>query len=238
MAQTGNEDSLKQLGHVAFSDVEARARLSKGASTLTVYRMVVHALSGRGIKGGTFVDFGCGSGQLFREVGPLFARCIGVDAAHYDGMPASAEFFQADLGSGRTQVPDSLGDVVASVETIEHLENPRALFRELCRVAKPGGWIIVTTPNQLSFLSLATLLFKQQFNHFQQSSYPAHLTALLEIDLRRIASECELEEVSIEYSREGRIILTPWHYPRIFSRLFQRGCSDNVLLIGRKPQPV
>ncbi|HWX54069.1 MAG TPA: methyltransferase domain-containing protein [Verrucomicrobiae bacterium] len=220
----------------ALYDVEKRARLSKGASIPAVYRMVVHALSSRGINGGTFVDFGCGSGQLFQEIGKLFVHCVGVDAARYDGLPVGIEFFQADLGSGRTPVPDAIGDVVASVETIEHLENPRALFRELRRVAKPGAWIIVTTPNQLSFLSLATLLFKQQFNHFQDSSYPAHLTALLEIDLRRIAAECGLEDVDVEYSRQGRIILTPWHYPRVLSRLFPRGCSDNVLLIGRRPR--
>ncbi len=43
MARTGNQDSLEQIGHVAFAEVEARARLSKGASISAVYRMVVRA---------------------------------------------------------------------------------------------------------------------------------------------------------------------------------------------------
>ncbi len=50
--------------------------------------------------------------------------------------------------------------------------------------------MIVTTPNQLSLLSKLTLVLKNEFNAFQAGSYPAHLTALLEADLRRIGVEC------------------------------------------------
>jgi hypothetical protein len=64
--------------------------------------------------------------------------------------------------------------------------------------------------------------------------YPAHLTPLLEIDLRRIAAEARLRELQIKYSLQGRLILTPWHYPRGLAQLFPRALSDNLLLIGRK----
>jgi len=124
--------------------------------------------------------------------------------------------------------------VVAAVEVIEHLENPRDFLRKLVRLAKPRGWIIVTTPNQLSILSLLTLVFKQRFQAFQDVQYPAHITALLEVDLRRIAQECGLTEIAIEYSGSGRIPGTARHYPGTFSRLFPRSFSENVLLIGQK----
>jgi hypothetical protein len=83
-------------------------------------------------------------------------------------------------------------------------------------------------------LSKLTLVLKNQFNAFQDGSYPAHLTALLEIDLRRMAAECALGDVEVIYSTEGRIPGTPWHYPALLSRLLPRALSDNVLLIGRK----
>jgi hypothetical protein len=101
-------------------------------------------------------------------------------------------------------------------------------------LTKPGGWVIVTTPNQLSFLSLLTLVVKHQFQAFQAADYPAHLTALLEIDLKRIANECGLSEVAIEYSKQGRVMLTDWSYPALLANLFPRGLSDNLLMIGRK----
>jgi 2-polyprenyl-3-methyl-5-hydroxy-6-metoxy-1,4-benzoquinol methylase len=152
----------------------------------------------------------------------------------YEDFPAEAEFTQVDLDTGRVSLPDASADVVAAVETIEHLENPRAFMRELVRLAKPGGWVVVTTPNQLSLLSLLTLVTKQRFNAFQDTHYPAHLTALLEVDLRRIATECGLLSVSVMYSKHGRVAFTPWHYPGFLSNIFPRALSDNLLLIGRK----
>jgi SAM-dependent methyltransferase len=157
-----------------------------------------------------------------------------VDAVRYEDFPAGAEFCHLDLDSGGIPLPDASADVVAAVEVIEHLENPRDFMRKLVRLAKPGGWIVVTTPNQLSLLSLLTLIVKQRFQAFQDIQYPAHLTALLEVDLRRIAHECELREVAIEYSRAGRIPGTAWHYPGLLSCWFPRALSENVLLIGQK----
>jgi hypothetical protein len=87
----------------------------------------------------------------------------------------------------------------------------------------------------LSLLSLLTLVVKRRHSAFQDVHYPAHLTALLEVDLRRIAAECGLAEVAVEYTLQGRVVLTPWHYPRALARLAPRLCSDNLLLVCRKP---
>ena len=38
-------------------------------------------------------------------------------------------------------------DVVMTIDVHEHLQNPQAVNRELARIAKPGGRVIVTTPN-------------------------------------------------------------------------------------------
>lgn len=219
----------------AAQDVETRARLSLGASDAAIYAMVARALEERQVRGGVLLDVGCGGGHLWSFVRERFARYIGIDAVRYADFPAEAEFAQSDLDTGRAPVPDNTADVVVSVETIEHLENPRAFMRELVRLAKPGGWIVVTTPNQLSLLSLLTLLVKKRFSAFQDIHYPAHLTALLEIDLLRLASECGLHDVHFSYSHQGRLVLTPWHYPESLARLFPRALSDNLMLMGRKP---
>ncbi|HEV3470245.1 MAG TPA: class I SAM-dependent methyltransferase [Pyrinomonadaceae bacterium] len=215
--------------------VEERARRSGGTSDAGIYEMVARALERRGVRGGTLADVGCGAGDLRPYVCGRFGRYVGVDAVRYEGLPAGVEFVRADLDRPPVPLAGESADVVASVETIEHLENPRAFVRELVRLARPGGWVVLTTPNQLSLLSLLTLVFKQRFNEFQDAHYPAHLTPLLEIDLRRIAAECGLAEVSVEYSLRGRVALTARHYPRPLARLSPRAFSDNVLLIGRKP---
>jgi len=226
------------MGHREASalGVEERAGRSAGVSTdHAVYRMVVGALAGRHPGGGTLLDVGCGRGQLWPFLADRFERYLGADVLRYDGFPAVGEFHRVDLDSGRVALPDGSADVVAAVETIEHLENPRAFVRELVRLVRPGGWVVVTTPNQLSVLSKLTLLLKNRFNAFQDGQYPAHLTALLEIDLRRIAAENRLADVAVRYSGHGRIPGVRLHWPSLLSRLFPRAFSDNVLLIGRKP---
>jgi SAM-dependent methyltransferase len=214
-------------------DVETRARQSRGISVTPVYRVVAEALTERHSGGGILIDVGCGAGNLWDYLGSRFDRYIGADVVRYDGLPETVEFHQIDLDTGRIPLLGAAGDVVVAVETIEHLENPRAFVRELTRLARPGGWVIVTTPNQLSLLSKLTLVLKNEFNAFQSGNYPAHLTALLEADLRRIAGECGWLEVAVVFSGSGRIPGTARHWPRSLSRLAPRTFSDNVLVIGR-----
>lgn len=215
--------------------VEDRARLSRGTSDDAIYRAVATCLAGRHPGGGILLDVGCGTGALRPYLGERFGRYEGADAVRYEELPTEAAFHRIDLDSGRVPLPDGYADVVTAVETIEHLENPRAFARELTRLAKPGGWVVVTTPNQLSLLSKFTLLLRNEFNAFRAGSYPAHLTALLEIDLRRIACECGWADTAIGYSCSGRIPGTGRHWPRGLSRLLPRSLSDNVLVVGRKP---
>jgi 2-polyprenyl-3-methyl-5-hydroxy-6-metoxy-1,4-benzoquinol methylase len=196
--------------------------------------MIAEYLGANRPRGGTLLDVGCGSGALRAFVRPLVTHYVGADLIRYDSFPADCEFYLANFDSGPLPLSESFADVVVAAEIVEHLENPRALMRELARVVKPGGWILITTPNQLSLLSLLTLMTKHRFAAFQDVHYPAHLTALLEVDLLRMASEIELVDVAIEYSRHGRIPKTPWHYPGLLNRLWPRGLSDNLLVVGRK----
>lgn len=217
--------------------VETRARQSQGASNDSIYQMVARVLATQHPGGGVLLDVGCGAGKLWSFVRDAGERYIGVDAVCYDGFPAEAEFISHDLEASKVPFVDGFADVVCAVEMIEHLENPRAFMRELVRLTKPGGLVIVTTPNQLSLLSKMTLLLKNQFNAFQEGPglYPAHLTALLEIDLIRIATECGLTDIKTDYSHQGRIPFTPWHWPKSLG-FRGRAFSDNILCAGLKPK--
>jgi 2-polyprenyl-3-methyl-5-hydroxy-6-metoxy-1,4-benzoquinol methylase len=214
--------------------VEGRARQSRGASNQAILDMVVRALAQRQISGQCIADVGCGRGDLYACVRARFSRYVGIDVVRYEDFPDGAEFCLLDLDSGRIPLAEASADVVAAVEVIEHLENPRDFMRKLVRLAKPGGWVIVTTPNQLSLLSLLTLVVKQRFQAFQDVHYPTHLTALLEVDLRRIAGECGLTNIDIGHTLAGRIPGTDLHYPGFLSRSFPRALSENVLVIGQK----
>jgi 2-polyprenyl-3-methyl-5-hydroxy-6-metoxy-1,4-benzoquinol methylase len=209
-----------------------RALLSQGRSDEPVYLAVARILAARCRKAHTLIDVGCGRGNLWSATRHLFDRYIGIDVVAYEGFPIDADFLNSNLENYSIPLPGGLADTVVTLETIEHLDNPRAFMRELVRLVKPGGWVVVTTPNQLSLLSKMTLLVKNQFNAFQAASYPAHRTALLEIDLVRMATESGLSEIAIEYTNRGRIPFSSRYWP---SYLRGRTFSDNILLVARKP---
>lgn len=212
----------------------ARARQSGGHSGEAIYRMVAGELLQRMPLGPTLVDVGCGGGALWSYVNSLCKQYIGIDAVRFDGFPPGGIQVIADLDAPDLPLRDSSCDVIVAVEVIEHLENPRAFVRALLRAVRAGGVIMVTTPNQLSLLSLLTLLVRHRFAAFQDCDYPAHHTALLEVDLRRLAAECDLQDVAVTYSGNGRIPKSSRPYPRFVSSRWPQAFSDNVLLAGRR----
>ena len=216
--------------------LEGRARQSLGASSDAIHQMVADAVERLNLTGAGMIDVGCGHGALRARLADRFSLYRGLDAVSYSGFPADGLFTQVDLDAEQWGVEPQSADLVTAIETIEHLENPWSFMRHLAAVAAPGGCVMVTTPNQLSVLSLLTLATKRRFSAFQDAHYPAHRTALLESDLRRIAAASGLEVIEVAYSLAGRIPLTGAHYPVAIARLWPRGLSDNLLLVARKPR--
>jgi SAM-dependent methyltransferase len=219
-------------------DPLAFALLSGGQSSEAVLKAVHAVLRGKRDCYGVLVDLGCGRGDCARSLEGLFGTYIGCDVYKYQGFPerGSVQFRPADLNRPPYPVDDSCADAVISIETVEHLENPRALVREMARIVRPGGLVVVTTPNQLSVASKAFFFVRNQFPAFQEAPglYPAHITALLAEDLKRIARECELTAVEIRYSEHGRIPLTATAWPKALAAR-GRWFSDNVLLVATRP---
>ena len=119
--------------------LESRALQSLGQSGAAIYAAAVDALRCRSVRGAV-VDVGCGTGRLNTLLGDLATSYIGVDAVRYDGFPAAASFRAADLNGEAIPVADGSAYITVSLETIEHLENPRAFCREQVRITSPGCW--------------------------------------------------------------------------------------------------
>ena len=220
-------------------DSHERAAMSGGSSGPEIGDLVARVVRSKGERFGIIVDVGCGQGALADKLQGTFDRYVGCDLVAYEGFPKTygADFVATDLNRHPYPFSDAFADLVCAVETIEHLENPRAFVRELTRIVRPGGRVIVTTPNQLSLLSRLTLVTKNQFNAFQEAPglYPSHITALLEEDLQRIARECGLEDLEVHYPGGGRVPFTARSWP---GRLGFEGrwFSDNVLLTAVRPR--
>lgn len=98
------------------------------------------------------LDVGAGKGYFCKV---LRERGYTVEACDYQQeffKVSNIPFHKADLNRS-IPLPDNTYDCIVSIEVLEHLENHVQFIREVLRVLKPGGTIILTTPNVLSLPS-------------------------------------------------------------------------------------
>jgi 2-polyprenyl-3-methyl-5-hydroxy-6-metoxy-1,4-benzoquinol methylase len=208
------------------------AELSRGTSGDTVYEAALAAA--RAMKpSGRVLEFGAGTATLITRLVADGWPCIltGADLLPRPaGLPHGVDWIQSDLNAPLA-CSDSSFDAIISTEVIEHLENPRAVFREFSRLLTPGGWLLLTTPNQESIRSLASLVVRGHHVAFLDESYPAHLTALVRRDIERLCAEAGFDRPAFSYTASGAVPkFTSVTWQSIsFGRLKGRLFSDNLV---------
>lgn len=115
-----------------------------------------YALTARAVtevdSNGSLLDVGCGDGVLMARVAPTMESVRGVDSEptairwareKLKEFP-NCEVLQVD--NYNLPFADAVFDIVTSTDVIEHLKEPAAHLREIRRVLKPGGHLVLTTP--------------------------------------------------------------------------------------------
>jgi 2-polyprenyl-6-hydroxyphenyl methylase / 3-demethylubiquinone-9 3-methyltransferase len=95
--------------------------------------------------GGLLLDVACGGGLLAPLIAPDY-RHVGVDLVP-SALVQAAEHGVQPLVSDAAALPfaDAAFDVVVAGEILEHLDDPDTAVAEICRVTRPGGWIVIDT---------------------------------------------------------------------------------------------
>ncbi len=160
------------------------------------------------------LDLGCGDGYLLSRLSPLAAEAWGIEP---ESAGARLARRQLDAypncvvleGSGyQLPFPDRLFDLVTCTDVIEHLSHPEAALREIRRVLRPQGRLVLTTPRRLP----GRVWDRRHVQEFR----PSELAALLRPHFAGVELEFfwPLRWSKIHSTRIGWRLLPP------FSRIF------------------
>lgn len=110
---------------------------------------------------GKNLDIGSGTGalvSLIKTYSPGFQpSCIDYTDELLQDKTLKVDV--VDLNLEKLPYQDGTFDFVSCTEVIEHLENYRLIIREIYRVTKNSGIVVLTTPNTLSLLSRVRYLW-------------------------------------------------------------------------------
>lgn len=98
---------------------------------------------------GKLLDVGCGGGRYLYRMQRRGWQAEGVDFDEQATRRASESYgirtYTGDLRAAN--LPNDNYDAITMSHTIEHLVDPEAVLRECFRILKPGGKLILVTPN-------------------------------------------------------------------------------------------
>jgi SAM-dependent methyltransferase len=164
----------EETGVAIYTAPEVEAELAaKYASALDAFASDIEP-------GARVLDVGCGVGTFLG-----LARDRGYSATGVDISPVAArtarERFGHDARSGTLadqRFPDASFDVVTLWDVIEHVFDPGELLGEVRRVLRPGGRVLLETPDEGALLRVgARALFRMTLGRMRAVTscyYPAH----------------------------------------------------------------
>lgn len=165
------------------------------------------------VEGGKVLDIGCGNGEYLLRLQSIGWQCQGVEF-----NPKAVEICRAhglDVHQGdleEAHLDDESFDLVTAHHLIEHVPDPHRLMEEIARITKPGGTVLIRTPNSAS-------LGRGWFGaYWFANEVPRHLMLYSEHNLTMLASRHGLRLTSVCTPVKPKLILRSLDY-----RLKNRG---------------
>jgi ubiquinone/menaquinone biosynthesis C-methylase UbiE len=165
-----------------------------------------------GLKAGARVlDVGCGTGRHLLELSHFPVTLVGLDMSREDlrktwyiylltgqesqegRLPSKLELIVG--GGERLPFPDGAFDRVLCTETLEHVPDDSAVLRELLRVLKPEGILVISVPDEYS----ERLLWR--FSDRYYTTPGGHVRIYKRNQIRRLLRENGAVPFAVEYKQ-------------------------------------
>ncbi|MDD5135714.1 MAG: class I SAM-dependent methyltransferase [Candidatus Omnitrophica bacterium] len=221
---------------------------------------------GRPAKGDTVLDIGCGRGELVYYCARKGAKALGIDYSK-DAVDIARETIaklpedlrrlaRAEIGDPVTYDFKDEYDVVFMIEIAEHMYDWQLeeAFRKIYKILKPGGRLVITTPNYYYEQYLSPLkrimnipfgLFKWPFRIFKDKYRKMGPAALLKKVFRIKADRGELNrKMHVNVTTPGKLkkLLSGFDTSikcedasgNIISLITRKWCGREIVVIAHK----
>jgi ubiquinone/menaquinone biosynthesis C-methylase UbiE len=145
----------------------------RSCSHHTTNKRVFSIITKEDISGKRILDVGAGMGFMAQLLGRHVQERGGIPDDVITACDLYPEYFSyKDIDCKKVEFINTLPfdegsfDIAYAIEVIEHLKDPYGFLQEMLRVVRPGGKIIVTTPNILNLASRFSYLFTGFFELF------------------------------------------------------------------------
>jgi 2-polyprenyl-3-methyl-5-hydroxy-6-metoxy-1,4-benzoquinol methylase len=108
------------------------------------------------------LDVGCSSGYLARRLIERGSSVVGIEVdeqAAEEARDVCEQVFVGDVETMELPFEDASFDVVLCGDVIEHLRQPDAFLTRIRPLIRPGGRLVLTTPNVANWSIRLALLF-------------------------------------------------------------------------------
>lgn len=162
------------------------------------------------VRGGKFLDVGCGLGDMVAAMQSAGMDAIGVDPSSI--AIESGKRYGRDLRCGtldQHRFAEASFDSISMYHSLEHNPDPVATLAEAARILKRGAALMVSVPN---FQALAHAWFGPQWRHLDPPYHLQHFCAQsLELAgkrvgllLRQMQTESFVDHMEAEFARWAR----------------------------------
>jgi SAM-dependent methyltransferase len=102
---------------------------------------------------GNIIELGSGEGYGIRVLAPLASSYMAIDKFDSQLPEAGNVDFRKMLLPSLKGIADNTFNYAVTFQVIEHIKNDREFVKEIHRVLKPGGKLLLSTPNRLMSLT-------------------------------------------------------------------------------------